>query len=57
MALRGDRFGRRLGQGRVLLVGFVIGFHMLSFAIAGGDPIVSEAEVAGHQIQDTDTAV
>ena len=57
IALRRDSFGRRLGQGRILLEGFVIGFHVPSFAIAGGDPVVSEVEVTGHQIQDTDTAV
>ena len=57
IALRGDRFGGRLGQRCILLEGFVIGFHGPSFAIAGGDPVVSEVETAGDQIQDTAAAI
>jgi hypothetical protein len=57
IALRRDRFGGRLGQGGILLERFVIRFHVPSFAIASGDPVVRKVEVAGDQIQDTETVV
>ena len=50
IALRGDRFGGRFGQRRILLEGFMIGFHGPSFAIAGGDPVVGEVKIASGQI-------
>ena len=37
--LRGDGFGRRLGQRGVLLERLVIRFHGPSFAIACGEPV------------------
>jgi len=57
VGLSGDSFGGRLGQGSILLEGLVIGFHVPSFAIESGDGVVSEVEITGDQIQDTDTAI
>jgi hypothetical protein len=57
VALGGDGFGGRERQGSILLERFMIRFHMPSFAIASGDAVVSEFEVAGDQIEDTDAAI
>jgi hypothetical protein len=51
--LRGHCLGGRFGQRRILLERFMIRFHVPSFAIACGDPIVSEFEITGDQMEPT----
>ena len=57
ISLGGDSLSGRLFKGSILLEGFMIGFHVPSFAIDSGDILEGQGGIAGHQIQNTDAAI
>ncbi len=53
VALCGDGLGGRLGQRSILLERLMVGFHVPPFFVDCGNAVVSQVEITGDQIQDT----